>query len=92
MPHNAEEAEVELFYEDLQDLLELTPKKDVLFFLKNLFIYFNWRLITLHIVVVLPYNDMNQPWGYMCPPILNPTPLPPPSPSHPSGSSQHIRP
>ena len=28
---NAEEAEVELFYEDLQDLLELTPKKDVLF-------------------------------------------------------------
>ena len=28
---NAEKAEVEHFYEDLQDLLELTPKKDVLF-------------------------------------------------------------
>ena len=28
---NAEEAEVEWCYEDLQDLLELTPKKDVLF-------------------------------------------------------------
>ena len=28
---NAEEVEVERFYEDLQDLLELTPKKDVLF-------------------------------------------------------------
>ena len=28
---NAEEAEVERFYEDLQDLLELKPKKDVLF-------------------------------------------------------------
>ena len=28
---NAEEAEVEWFYEDLEDLLELTPKKDVLF-------------------------------------------------------------
>ena len=28
---NAEEAEFELFYEDLQDLLELTPQKDVLF-------------------------------------------------------------
>ena len=28
---NAEKAEVERFYEDLQDLLELTPKKDVLF-------------------------------------------------------------
>ena len=27
----AEEAEVERFYDDLQDLLELTPKKDVLF-------------------------------------------------------------
>ena len=30
---NVEEAEVEWFYEDLQDLLELTPKKDVLFFI-----------------------------------------------------------
>ena len=28
---NAEEAEIERFYDDLQDLLELTPKKDVLF-------------------------------------------------------------
>ena len=28
---NAEEAKVEWFYEDLQDLLELTPKKDFLF-------------------------------------------------------------
>ena len=31
MPTNTAEAEVEWFYEDLQDLLELTPKKDVLF-------------------------------------------------------------
>ena len=33
MPHftNTEESEVEPFYEDLQDVLELTPKKDVLF-------------------------------------------------------------
>ena len=30
---NAEEAEVEQFYENLQDLLELTPKKHVLFIL-----------------------------------------------------------
>ena len=28
---NAKEAEVEQFYEDLQDLLELTPPKDILF-------------------------------------------------------------
>ena len=32
---NIEEAEVEWFYEDLQDLLELTPKKDVLFIIGN---------------------------------------------------------
>ena len=32
---NAEEAEVEQFYEDLHDLLELTPKKDVLFILRD---------------------------------------------------------
>ena len=32
---NAKEAEVEWFYKDLPDLLELIPKKDVLFFLKN---------------------------------------------------------
>ena len=32
---NTEEAEVERFYEDLQDLLELTPKKDVLFIIED---------------------------------------------------------
>ena len=32
---NAEEAEVERFCEDLQDLLELTPKKDVLFIIED---------------------------------------------------------
>ena len=32
---NAEEAEVERFYEDLQELLELTPKKDVLFIIAD---------------------------------------------------------
>ena len=31
LTRNAEEAEVEWFYEDIQDLLEVTPKKDVLF-------------------------------------------------------------
>ena len=33
---NAEETEVERFYEDLQDLLELTPKRDVLFIIGDL--------------------------------------------------------
>ena len=32
---NAEEAEVEWFYEDLQDLLELTPPKDILFIIRD---------------------------------------------------------
>ena len=32
---NAEEAEVEWFYEDLQDIIELIPKKDVLFIIKD---------------------------------------------------------
>ena len=32
---NGEEAEIEWFYEDLQDLLELTPPKDVLFIIGN---------------------------------------------------------
>ena len=33
---NAEEAEVEQFYNDLQDLLEITPKKDVIFIIGDL--------------------------------------------------------
>ena len=33
---NTEEAEVEQFYEDLRDLLELTPKKDVIFIIGDL--------------------------------------------------------
>ena len=32
---NAQEAEVEWFYEDLQDLLQLTPRKDVLFIIRD---------------------------------------------------------
>ena len=32
---NAEEAEVKQFYEDLQDLVELTPRKDVLFIIAD---------------------------------------------------------
>ena len=32
---NAEETEVEWFYEDLQDLLELTSKKDILFIIED---------------------------------------------------------
>ena len=32
---NAEEDEVERFYEDLQDLLELTPKEDIIFIFGN---------------------------------------------------------
>ena len=39
-----------------------------------------------NIILVLPYIKMNPPWVYMCSPSW--TLLPPPSPYHPSGSSQ----
>ena len=35
LTNNVEEAEVEQFYEDLQDLLELTPKRDILFIIED---------------------------------------------------------
>ena len=60
------------------------PGSFILFF-KN-FIYFNWRLITYNIVLVLLYISMNPPQVYTCSPSWSP--LPPPSPYHPSGSSQ----
>ena len=53
---NAEEAEVEWLYEDLQDILELTPKKDVLFIIRdwnaNFFNYFRERVMLCYIVAV----------------------------------------
>ena len=47
---NAEEAEVERFYEDLQDLLELTPPKDVgcHFLLQGIFLTQELNLCLLH--------------------------------------------
>ena len=42
---NAEETEVERFYEDLQYLLELTPKKDVLFIIGDWNAKVGWRLV-----------------------------------------------
>ena len=48
--------------------------------------YFNWRLITYNIVLVLPYINMNPPQVYTCSPSW--TPLPTPSSCHPSSSSQ----
>ena len=45
---NAEEAEVEWFYEDIQDLLELTPKKDILFIIGD----WNARVGSQEILVV----------------------------------------
>ena len=54
-------------------------------FLKiNLFILMKANYFTI-LRWFLPYTDMNPPWVYMCSPSW--TPLPLPSPSHPSGSS-----
>ena len=54
------------------------------------FIFISWRLITLKYCSGFCHFDTNQPWIYMCSPSRSP--LPPPSPSHPSGSSQCTRP
>ena len=52
------------------------------------FCFFIFIIIFLlyNIVLVLPYINMNLPWMYTCSPSC--THLPPPSPYHPSGSSQ----
>ena len=49
-------------------------------------IFFLFFFLLYNIVLVLPYISINLPQVYMCSPSW--TPLPPPSPSHPSGSSQ----
>ena len=65
-----------------RDIDRLIFDKFFFFIYFHLFIYF----LLYNIVLVLPYTDMNPPWVYMCSPSW--TPLTPPSPSHPSGSSQ----
>ena len=49
---NAEEADVEQFYEDLQELLELTPKKDALFIIGD------WN------AKVMRYLENRQVWAW----------------------------
>ena len=57
------------------------------FYFLNFFAFLNYLFILLYnIVLVLPYITMHPPWVYTCSPSS--TPLPPPSPYHPSGSSQ----
>ena len=64
--------------------------------LKDNFVCFNFLLfiylffLLYNIVLVLPYINMNLPLVYTC--SQSWTPLPPPSPHHPSGSSQCISP
>ena len=48
--------------------------------------YLFFFFLLYSIVLVLPYTNMNPPWVYTCSPSW--TLLPPPSPYHPSGSSQ----
>ena len=64
---------------DIKDfIISSSHLKNYLFYLEaNYFTILTW---------FLPHIDMSQPWVYMCPPSWSP--LPPPSPSHPSGLSQ----
>ena len=70
-----------------QKLHKIKEKRNRMeFFLnRNLFILIGGQLL-YNIVLVSPYINMNPPQIYMCSPSW--TPLPPPSPYHPSGSSQ----
>ena len=54
-------------------------------FLKNLFIYFNWRLITLQYCGGFCHTSTCVSHGCTCVPVLTP---PPPYPPHPSGLSR----
>ena len=63
---NAEETEVERFYEDLQDLLELTPKKDILFIIGRA----DREVITCQLALS-PFDSPSFPPGHLY--------LPPPS-------------
>ena len=59
----------------------------LLFFVLFCFVFYYYYFFLLYnIVLVLPYINIHLPWVYTCSPSW--TPLPPPSPYHPSGSSQ----
>ena len=62
-------------------ILQVTVEWDCLFFILFYFVFYLYN-----IVLLLPYIEMNLPQVYMCSPSW--TLLPPPSPYHPSGSSQ----
>ena len=57
----------------------------LIFYNRSIFIF-----LLYNIVLVLPYINMNPPRVYTCSPSW--TPIPPPSPYHPSGSSQYTSP
>ena len=60
--------------------------KEIYIHLTDVFIFIIIIILLYNIVFVLPYINMHPPQVYTCSPSR--TPLPPPSPYHPSGSSQ----
>ena len=87
-------------YKTFTTLVRFIPKCFIIIFLDVIFfsysnskwvVFFILLFILLYnIVLVLPYINMHPPWVYTCSPSW--TPLPPPSPYHPSGSSQYTSP
>ena len=62
------------------------PSSNIIFFLEQWYFIFKVNLFILQYCIGFAIHYLNPPWVYMCSPSW--TPLPPPSPSHPSGSSQ----
>ena len=66
----------------------ITIRQHILNFFNFYLFLINLLMLLYNIVLVLSYIDLNPPWVYMYSPSW--TPLPPPSPSHPSGSSHWV--
>ena len=85
---NAEEAEVERFYEDLQGLLELTPIKDVLFIIGD----WNAKVGSQEITGSVHFSSVAQSCLTLCDPMNHSTPGLPVHYQHPESTQTKLNP